>query len=168
MEEIKKIYKIRVEAINLTGLYTKNAMVELYKYMNKRKKTTIWILTETHFTKGSELNFKSVYERSFYAFSKRRSWEQRKKHKISKKPSGGVAILCRKDIEWKTPPNLIEQYTEEGLLTVKLEINKEKFIISGVYLVPESSKLFENNKLIWESLSVMLNTERQETIKLIT
>merc|ERR1712083_439 len=40
--------------------------------------------------------------------------------------------------------------------------------ISGVYLVPESSKLFENNRLIWETLSVMLNTERADTIKLIT
>ena len=89
MEEAKKIHKIRVEAINISGLYTKNAMREMYKYMHKRKETTIWILTETHFTKGSELNFKSIYERSFYAFSKRRSWEQRRKHKISKKPSGG-------------------------------------------------------------------------------
>merc|ERR1711994_668307 len=100
--------------------------------------------------------------------SKRRTIKLRKQHKISKKPSGGIAILIKKDINWKNPPKLLQQYTTDGLITTEIELEKEKIIISGVYLVPESSKLFEKNRIIWDTISEMINTEEKDTTKILT
>merc|ERR1711994_918358 len=80
----------------------------------------------------------------------------------------GVAIIIRKDINWKNPPKLLHQYTTNGLITTEIELEREKIIISGVYLVPESSKLFERNKIIWNTLSDMINTEDKNTTKILT
>ena len=87
----------------MTGIYSKQAMMEVNKYMAKRKNATIWILTETHLTKGAEITFKSIFQKSFHVFSKRRTIKLRKLHKISKKTLGRDSDNNKKRYQLEEP-----------------------------------------------------------------
>merc|ERR1712218_619943 len=64
-EEVKrwreKNLKMRIGTINVTGLYSEHSMRKLHEYILNRK-VHIWVLTETHLKKGSEILFDNIFE----------------------------------------------------------------------------------------------------------
>merc|ERR1712150_141939 len=101
-EEVKrwreKNLKMRIGTINVTGLYSEHSMRKLHEYILNRK-VHIWVLTETHLKKGSEILFDNIFETRYQVIH-----NSRKRINKMDNGSGGVTILIDKNIEWKNKP----------------------------------------------------------------
>merc|ERR1712228_632008 len=165
-EEVKrwreKNLKMRIGTINVTGLYSEHSMRKLHEYILNRK-VHIWVLTETHLKKGSEILFDNIFENRYQVIHNSRK-------RISKMDngSGGVTILIDKNIKWKNKPKEMKNRRNEGMTWIYVETQDKKMNICGVYIVPKSSnRATINNTIIDEIYQITAIEEKGATNILI-
>ena len=96
----------------------------------RQRRVHIVIWTETHFQQKHSLIFEKIADKNGYKTYSITRWMRR-----FDKGSGGVTIMVDKQLRSRE----IRKSKLEDLMWVEVDVGREKIVIGGAYLVPESS-----------------------------
>ena len=96
----------------------------------RHRRVHIVIWTETHFQQKHSLIFEKIADKNGYKTYSITRWMRR-----FDKGSGGVTIMVDKQLRSRE----IRKSKLEDLMWVEVDVGREKIVIGGAYLVPESS-----------------------------